>query len=114
MSNQYIEYDLENGATVLIEAPDDSQGITTVSRDSDGVMKTKAKKNFLEALKSINLQSRLLLQEIEDLQVDEAEVKFGLSTIGEIGNIAIGKLGMGVNYEVTLKWKRPDHSKGNS
>lgn len=102
---RYIEYDLGDGATILIEVDEDNQGITPVSRDTDGVMKVKAKKSFIDSLKDVKLQSQLLLKEIEELQVDEAEVKFGLSTIGEVGNIAIGKLGFGVNYEVTLKWK---------
>ena len=39
---------------------------------------------------------------------DEAEIKFGVSTVGELGNMAIGKVGAGVNYEITLKWKKPE------
>jgi len=108
--SRYIEYDLGDGATILIETDEDSQGITQVSRDTDGIMKVKAKKNFIDALKDVKLQSQLLLKEIEALHVDEAEVKFGLSTIGEVGNIAIGKLGFGVNYEVTLRWKSNKNS----
>jgi hypothetical protein len=50
------------------------------------------------------------LKEIEELHVEEAEVKFGINTVGELGNMAIGKLGVGVNYEVTLKWKKPSPS----
>jgi len=45
------------------------------------------------------------LNEINDLHVEEAEVKFGINTVGELGNIAIGKVG--VNYAITLKWKSP-------
>lgn len=47
------------------------------------------------------------LNEINDLHVEEAEVKFGINTVGELGNIAIGKVGVGVNYAITLKWKTP-------
>ena len=49
----------------------------------------------------------MLVEEIEDLHVEEAEIKFGINTVGEIGNMAIGKVGVRVNYEVTLKWKKP-------
>jgi len=42
------------------------------------------------------------------LHVEEAEVKFGINTVCELGNMAIGKVGVGVNYEVTLKWKKPE------
>jgi hypothetical protein len=60
----------------------------------------------LEALKDMRTEAKLLLQEIEDLRV-EAEVKIGINTVGELGFMAIGNVGGGVNYEVTLKWKKP-------
>ena len=104
----YIEYDLDDGTTILIEAPDiDDSGIVKASRKVGDVSKVKAKKGFTDALKDVRSQARLLLTEIEELNVSEAEIKFGINTVGELGNMAIGKLGIGVNYEVTLKWKKP-------
>jgi hypothetical protein len=50
-------------------------------------------------------KARLLLQEIEDLHVKEAEVKFGIKTVGELRIMPIEKVS-GVNHEVTLKWKK--------
>ena len=44
-----------------------------------------------------------------DLHVEEAEIKFGLKTVGEAGVFAIGKVGGEMNYEVTLKWKKPEN-----
>lgn len=67
----------------------------------------KAKKGFADALKDFRAQAKLLLSEIEELHVNEAEIKFGINTAGELGNLAIGKVGVGVNYEVTLKWAKP-------
>ena len=105
----YIEYDLGDGATILIEAPDEENvEIVKVSREMGEVAKTKAKKNFADAMKDIRIQAKLLLKEIDELDVSEAEVKFGINTVGELGNMAIGKVGVGVNYEVTLKWKKPE------
>jgi len=102
----FYEYDLGDGATVLIEGPDRSGGSTVrgVFKE-DSIVKVENK--FSEALKGAKLQAQMLLDEIKELQVDEAEVKFGLTAAGEVGNLAIGKIGMGVNYEVTLKWKMP-------
>jgi hypothetical protein len=77
------------------------------SREAGDVAKVKAKISFMDALKDIRAQARLVLREIEDLQVEEAEVKFGINTVGELGFMAIGKVGGGVNYEVTLKWRKP-------
>ena len=104
----YIEYDLENGATILIEAPESEAGaIIKASRGDGDIAKAKAKKSFADALKDVRAQAKLLLHEIEELHVNEAEVKFGINTVGELGNMAIGKIGVGVNYEVTLKWAKP-------
>jgi len=105
----YVEYDLGDGATILIEAPDgEVSGIVKAARGDGEVTTAKAKKSFTDALKDVRAQAKLLLAEIEELHVNEAEVKFGINTIGELGNMAIGKIGVGVNYEVTLKWTKPE------
>lgn len=104
----YIEYDLGEGATILIESPENEPGrIVKAARGDGEVAKVKAKKDFTDALKDVRAQAKLLLNEIEELHVNEAEVKFGINTVGELGNMAIGKVGVGVNYEVTLKWTKP-------
>ena len=106
--SKYVEYQLDENTTILIEVEDGAiDGPTKASREVGDVAKVKAKISFIEALKDIRAQARLLLREIEDLQVEEAEVKFGINTVGELGIMAIGKVGGGVNYEVTLKWKKP-------
>ena len=104
----YVEYQLDGNTTILIETSEDAiSGPMKASRQLGDVAKVKAKISFIEAIKDIRAQARLLLQEIEDLHVEEAEVKFGINTVGELGIMAIGKVGGGVNYEVTLKWKKP-------
>jgi len=104
----YVEYQLDENTTILIEAPDDEASeIIKASRDPGEVASVKAKKSFTEALGGIKAQAKFLLKEIEELHVEEAEIKFGFNTVGELGNLAIGKIGVGVNYEVTLKWKLP-------
>ena len=106
---EYIEYDLGDGATILIEAPEGAtSGVIRAARSAGEVSQVKAKKGFKAALKDVRAQARLLLDEIEELHVNEAEIKFGINTVGELGNMAIGKVGVGVNYEVTLKWKKPE------
>jgi hypothetical protein len=104
----YVEYQLDDNTTILVEAAEDeTSGVVRASREVGGVARVKAKISFIEALKDIRAQAKLLLTEIEDLHVEEAEVKFGINTVGELGIMAIGKVGGGVNYEVTLKWKKP-------
>ncbi len=104
----YIEYDLGDGAMILIEASDDTNGRVMRSALQPGeATQVKASKSFVDALADVKRQAQLLLKEIDELQVSEAEVKFGINTVGELGNLAIGKIGAGVNYEVTLKWTKP-------
>jgi hypothetical protein len=104
----YIEYDLGEGASILIEAPDEPVGGVVKAARGDGeVARVKAKKSFVDALKDVRMQAKFLLNEIEELHASEAEIKFGINTVGELGNLAIGKIGVGVNYEVTLKWTKP-------
>jgi hypothetical protein len=105
----FIEYELEDGATVLIESGDDVSGMVHASRGEGLII--PAKERFAEAFKDAKKQARLLLREIEELNVNDAEVKFGLTTWVEIGNLAIGKTVTGVNYEVTLKWKKIEKQK---
>lgn len=47
-----------------------------------------------------------MLEKLHHLQADEVELKFGLMTTGELGNFAIGKVGIEANFEVTLKWTK--------
>lgn len=107
----YIEYQLDGNTTILVEAPEEKgRKVVRSSAEKGDVVKMKAKKSFGEALKEIRVQAKFLLNEIEELNVQEAEVKFGINTVGELGNMAIGKIGVGVNYEVTLKWRRPEEN----
>ena len=104
----YIEYELGDGAAILIEASEDMNGRVMRSALQPGeAAQIKAKKSFVDVLADVKRQAQLLLKEINELQVSEAEVKFGINTVGELGNLAIGKMGVGVNYEVTLKWTKP-------
>jgi len=104
----YVEYQIDENTTILVEvAKEEVSGVVRASREPGDVARVKAKISFVDALRDIREPVRLLLAEIEDLHVEEAEVKFGINTVGELGFMAIGKVGGGVNYEVTLKWKKP-------
>lgn len=101
----YIEYKLEDGSTLLVEAESSMRGVVKASRG--GVDVVQAGKNFSEALGSIRGSLRALVAELDALKVEGAEVKFGLKAVGEAGVFAVGKVGGEMNYEVTLQWKKP-------
>lgn len=102
----YIEYELEDGKTVLVEVKEtQSGGMVKVSRGDDGNAVIKAGKKFGEAFESVKAQAIALRKQLEDARADEVQVRFSLKTTGQMGNFAVGTIGAEAVYEVTLKWK---------
>jgi hypothetical protein len=102
----YFEYTMNDGSTVLVEAESSMSGVVKASRG--GVDVVKAGKKFTEALSSIRGSLKALIAEMDALNIEEADVKFGLKAVGEAGMFAVGKVGGEMNYEVILKWKKPE------
>jgi hypothetical protein len=99
----YIEYELEDGTTVLVEVSEPEGGVVKASRDQDGNLIKKAGQKFEAALAGVKPWAATLRRQLNDLLADEVEVTFGLKAVGEAGNFAVGKVGAEANYEVTLK-----------
>ena len=88
----YIEYELEDGVTILVQADEDQRtGPVKASRGKEGNVIVKAGKKFSDALESVRIRALLMHDKLEDLHADEVEVKFGLNTTGEVGNFTIGQ-----------------------
>ena len=83
-----------------------SRPVKTAAGEDENVI--KAKKRFGEAMEAVKQAGLSVLEKLHDLQADEVELKFGLVTTGELGNFAVGKIGIEANYEVTLKWAKKD------
>ena len=101
----YIEYKIDGESTVLVETEAPMSSIVKASRG--GLNVVQAGKNFADAMASIRGSLKALISEMNALEVEEADVKFGLKAVGEAGVFAVGKVGGEMNYEVTWKWKRP-------
>lgn len=102
----YIEYQNEDGSTVLIELAEATGGVVKASRN--GISVVESGKKFKEAFASIRGTIKDLVSEMDALKVEEGEVKFGLKALAEAGVFAVGKVGGEMNYEVTLKWKKSE------
>jgi len=102
----FIEYKMEDGSTILVEAESSTSGVVRSARGGFDVVQTG--KNFTEALASIRGSLRALIAEMDALNIEGADVKFGLKAVGEAGVFAVGKVGGEMNYEVTLHWKKPE------
>lgn len=105
----YIEYELSDGTTILVEARDaKANGIIPASRSGDSII-IKASKKFGEALEGVQAQAKEFVAMLKPTEADEIEVKFSLKSTGELGNFAVGNVGVEAAYDVTLKWKKPDN-----
>ena len=105
----YLEYDLDDGTTVLVQISNQEtrSGLVQAGNrrgEGDSVI-VRVNRKLSEALAGVKAQAATLRKQLEDLKADDVEVKFALKTTGELGNFAVGNIGVEANYEVTLKWK---------
>jgi hypothetical protein len=109
MTTRFIEYQLDEETTILVQAPEDvEQGVVKAAANAQEKV-SRSSKTFQQALAPFHKAATWMLEELKDLRADEVELKFGLVTTGEVGNFAIGKVGVEANYEVTLKWKKAEN-----
>ncbi|MEK7787621.1 MAG: CU044_2847 family protein [Chloroflexota bacterium] len=104
----YIEYELEDGSKFLVEVKElEGGGVVKAANrtDKDGNIIVKAGKKFGEALDGVQAQAKEFIVKLKPTAADEIEVKFSLKSTGELGNFAVGSVGVEAAYEVTLKWK---------
>lgn len=107
----YIEYELTEGPTVLVQINDsEAGGVVKASHTGEPVI-IKASKSFGDALTGIQAQAKEFMTKLKPTEADEIEVKFSLKSTGELGNFAIGSVGLEAAYEVTLKWKNSPRPK---
>lgn len=104
----FIEYEIEEGVTVLIQAPAHTTPRGPVKSAVGSEQVIQADKTFSEALEGALSSARKLLTKVKEFQADEIELTFGLLASGELGNFAVGKVGVEANYEVSLRWKNSE------
>src|SRR5688572_28255289 len=102
----YIEYQNEDGSTILVELAEVTGGLVRASNEGLRVVETG--KKFKDAFASVRGTIKDLVEVMDSLHLEEGEVKFGLKALAEAGVFAVGKMGGEMNYEVTLKWKKPE------
>lgn len=114
MPAKFLEYTLEDGTTVLVQAPPELEPSGPIKTSGEQASVVQAERTFSDALQGVHQQAKELRKKLADLRADEVEVTFSLTATGEVGNFAIGKVGVEANYEVTLKWKNtPETAKSS-
>jgi len=115
---RYIEFTTEGGGSLLVEVEDEevepSPGVAKaglLEKPKDTV--AKAEKTFDDAVKTVIGQNvRSLSAALEGLKTPPSEVEFsfGLKATGEIGNVAIAKIGGEATFQLKLVWKPAEKS----
>ena len=99
-----VEYELENGGTVLVEVEVPDEPGMKAAGVSAGKMVEKAKQTFDAALDQVGAVSEVVLGKLRQISSpDEIQVEFGLKMNLE-GSAFIATAGAEANFKVALKW----------
>lgn len=107
--SHFIEYDLEDGSSILVEAPEDlniddeNSGIEEVS--IGGKVIIKSTKTFNDALSSVKKSFIKFNSQFQDLDVDELELTASIKMTGE-ASFGLGALGAEGTMQIKLKWNK--------
>ena len=108
--SKYVEFPLEGGGSILIEAADEpGRASAGFLRDGDSrAGAEKAQQSFDASVEAIRRSADLLVTKLRDLSTppDELQVNFSLRASGEMGGLTVGKTAAEANFTVMLKWQK--------
>jgi len=108
---QLVEYELEDGGTILVEVDLPEAGVERAGRNDQIV---KAKERFGDALEQIKPVAQTVLSKLGSLCADEIGVEFGVK-LGAKAGVIIASADTEANFTVTLTWKRENkHSSSHT
>lgn len=109
MPKRLVEFQLEDGNTVLMEVEDTgaSGGPTYRSANRPSAVVEKAQITYEEALDRVRPAAESIVERMRTLghPPDEVEVQFGLKMSAEFGAF-IASASAEVNYMIRLVWRR--------
>jgi NTP-dependent ternary system trypsin peptidase co-occuring protein len=105
---QLVEYELDDGGTIVVEVDLSEAGLQRVSRGDEIV---KATVKFSEALDQVRSAAKTVIAKLRTLPdpPDEMVVEFGFS-LGAKAGAVIASADMQANYKVTMTWKHSDQT----
>ena len=111
---KYVEFPLEGGGSLFIEAADEI-GRTSAGFVRDEGASHPAATSFDNSLEAIRRSADLLVTKLRGLSTppDELQVNFSLKASGELGGLMVAKAGTDANFSIMLKWQtqKPDAKK---
>lgn len=114
MAAHYIQFNTADGQTVLVEA--DVAEVTPPRGVVKAGIADKIRETVAAAEDSLDnamrrvvcYNAQAITEAVQSLpsRPTDMQISFGLKVTGEVGNIAVGKAGGEVNYQIKLTWKQ--------
>jgi hypothetical protein len=110
--SKYVEFPLEVGGSIVIEAADEPARTSTgfLRGDEARPAASAALQSFDASVEGVRRSADLLVSKLRALSSlpDEMTISFTLKASGELGGLAVGRGDNDANFNVTLKWQRQD------
>ncbi len=111
----YVEYQLDDQTTLLVEADEATIGNAPIKAGINSEDKVvEAARRFDEALAGVKQSVSILRREFAALETDEVEVTFGIKVASSGGIFAIVQASGEINYTVKVKWKKSSIEKNST
>jgi hypothetical protein len=105
MMSRYVQFDLSDGSTVVIESDEPDGGIV---KAGVGEVAEQARETFEQAVENARDAALVIVDKVRGLYEapDEIEVTFGLKASGELNTLVVAKAGIEASYTVRLTWRQ--------
>lgn len=103
--SRYVEFDLPDGSTVVIESDGPDGGVGKAGLDE---VAERARETFEQAVENARNAALVIVDKVRGLydSPDEIEVTFGLKASGELNTLVVAKAGIEASYSVRLTWRQ--------
>ncbi len=108
MSSKLVEYELDDGSTIVFETDDDASGAGSTRLSSGGGLPERAEKSLKEVSQRIGPAAQTVLDSLKEINTPkEVQMEFGLKFSLNAG-LVVAKADSAVNFKVTVKWVNKD------
>lgn len=111
--NSLIQFELEDGSTLLIEGVDDknkedSDDRSYVSNSAEEAPITEAEKSLNSSIEIAKSAAEQILKSFKEMNSpDEIQLQFGVKMAAKAG-VIIASANTEANFQVSLKWEKPN------
>jgi hypothetical protein len=102
---RYVQFELSDGGTVVIESDEPDGGIV---KAGVGEVAERARETFEQAVENARDAALVIMDKVRGLYEapDEIEVTFGLKASAELNTLVVAKASIEASYTVRLTWRQ--------